>query len=113
MLMKYRDDEYRETQLTEEDIPFIQDELDNVTTVLYVLIEGARNFPLEVESARSALCMYLFDVEDSSMLTTAVKLSPRLVDYFLTITARLRWDDANELPQTRARYSASLHKVNG
>jgi hypothetical protein len=30
-----------------------------------------------------------------------VKLVPSLVDYFVAITARLRWDEANELPQTR------------
>jgi hypothetical protein len=35
------------------------------------------------------------------MLISEVELNPSLVDYFLTITARLRWDEANELPQTR------------
>jgi hypothetical protein len=30
-----------------------------------------------------------------------VELKPGLVDYFVTTTARLRWDEANELPQTR------------
>jgi N1221-like protein len=35
------------------------------------------------------------------VLTKLVKLLPSLVDYFVTITARLRWDEANELPQTR------------
>jgi hypothetical protein len=38
-----RDDEFRESQLLEEDIPFIQDELDNVTNILYLIIEGVRN----------------------------------------------------------------------
>jgi hypothetical protein len=46
-----RDDEFRETQLLEEDIPFIQDELDNVTTIMYLLIEGIRN---DVEYLKSA-----------------------------------------------------------
>lgn len=41
--------------MLEEDIPFIQDELDNVTTVLYLLIEGARNDPARLKEARSKL----------------------------------------------------------
>jgi hypothetical protein len=48
-----RDDEFRETQLLEEDIPFIQDELDNVTTIIYITIEGIRNDPVTLESART------------------------------------------------------------
>lgn len=36
-------------------------------------------------------------------LTVIVELKPGLVDYFVTATARLRWDEANELPQTRVR----------
>lgn len=47
-----RDDEFRGTKLTEEDIPFIQDELDNVTTVIYLLIEGVRYNPKDLEAAR-------------------------------------------------------------
>jgi hypothetical protein len=48
-----RDDEFRETQLLEEDIPFIQDELDNVTTIIYLTIEGIRNDSVTLESART------------------------------------------------------------
>jgi hypothetical protein len=48
-----RDDEFRETQLLEEDIPFIQDELDNVTTIIYLMIEGIRNDPVTLEPART------------------------------------------------------------
>jgi hypothetical protein len=48
-----RDDAFRETQLLEEDIPFIQDELDNVTTIIYLTIEGIRNDPVTLESART------------------------------------------------------------
>lgn len=35
----------------------------------------------------------------------AVGLNPCIVDYLVTITARLRWDEANELPQTRVCHS--------
>lgn len=79
------DDDFRETQLLEEDIPFIQDELDNVTTILYLIIEGVRNDPNSLQSVRAQL----------------MDLNPGMVDYFVGLTARLRWDEANDLPQTR------------
>jgi hypothetical protein len=50
-----RDDDFRETQLVEEDIPFIQDELDNVTTIIYLIIEGVRNIPKALGTARVKL----------------------------------------------------------
>jgi len=52
-----RDDDFRETKLTDEDIPFIQDELDNVTTIMYLVIEGVRNDPVTLESPRMKLRM--------------------------------------------------------
>ncbi|KAH8682794.1 pheromone-dependent cell cycle arrest protein-like protein Far11 [Tricladium varicosporioides] len=79
------DDDFRETKLVEDDIPFIQDELDNVTTITYLMLEGVRSDPSALESPRMKL----------------LELNPSLVDYLVTITARLRWDEANELPQTR------------
>ena len=39
----------------EEDIPFIQDELDNVTTIIYLTIEGVRDDPVILESARAEI----------------------------------------------------------
>lgn len=39
----------------EEDIPFIQDELDNVTTILYLVIESVRNDPKSLATARTKL----------------------------------------------------------
>ncbi|RFU27392.1 hypothetical protein B7463_g8937, partial [Scytalidium lignicola] len=79
------DEEFRETKLTEEDIPFIQDELDNATTIMYLFIESARSDPTALEPARNAL----------------LELKPPLVSSMVTVTAKLRWDEANELPQTR------------
>ena len=55
MLITQRDDDFRETKLVEEDIPFIQDELDNVTTIIYLTIEGIRNDPVALESARTKI----------------------------------------------------------
>ena len=49
------DDEFRETKLLDEDIPYIQDELDNVTTVIYMLVEGVRNDPVGLASVREQL----------------------------------------------------------
>ncbi|KAG9242309.1 pheromone-dependent cell cycle arrest protein-like protein Far11 [Calycina marina] len=82
---RFWDDDYRETQLVDEDIPFIQDELDNLTTIFYVIIEGTRKSPEYHSVARAEL----------------LALKPGLLEYFVTITAKLRWDEANELPQTR------------
>ncbi|RDW89121.1 putative HAM-2 [Coleophoma cylindrospora] len=79
------DDEYRDTNFLDEDIPFIQDELDNVTTIMYVIIEVVRNDPTSHEFAQ----------------TKIFELNPSIVNYFMTITARLRWDEGNEMPQTR------------
>lgn len=52
-----RDDDFRENKLMEEDIPFIQDELDNVTTIIYLVIEGVRNDPVTLEYPRAKLRM--------------------------------------------------------
>ncbi|RAL58482.1 hypothetical protein DID88_005186 [Monilinia fructigena] len=79
------DDEFRETKITEDDIPFVQDELDNVMTIFYLTIEGVRCHTESLDIARKKL----------------VDLEPNIVNYLLTITGKLRWDEANELPQTR------------
>jgi hypothetical protein len=39
----------------DEDIPYIQDELDNVTTIMYLVIEGVRNDPATLESPKVKL----------------------------------------------------------
>ncbi|ESZ89593.1 hypothetical protein SBOR_10022 [Sclerotinia borealis F-4128] len=79
------DDEFRETKITEDDIPFVQDELDNVMTIFYLTIEGVRCHTETLDIARKKL----------------LELDPIIVNYLLTITGKLRWDEANELPQTR------------
>ena len=55
MLTWLRDDEFGETQLLDEDIPFIQDELDNVMTTMYLIIEGTRNEPEYLKPAKDKL----------------------------------------------------------
>lgn len=80
-----RDEEFRETKLFDEDRSFYADELDNVMTIFYLIIEGTRNDPTTLVSTRSKL----------------LALNPSLMDFMTTITARLRWDEASDLPQTR------------
>ena len=71
-----------------------------MTTILYLIIEGVRNDPETLIPAKAKLCK-LLGLLRRFMLISTVELNPSLVDYFVTITARLRWDEANELPQTR------------
>jgi hypothetical protein len=58
LCLLFRDDDFRESQLLEEDIPFIQDELDNVTTILYLIIEGVRNDPETLIPAKEKICEF-------------------------------------------------------
>jgi hypothetical protein len=55
--------------LLEEDIPFIQDELDNVTTIIYLTIEGIRNDPVTLESALTEIRQLFCPVLVISTLT--------------------------------------------
>ena len=59
------DDELRDPLLLEEEMPFIQDELDNVTTILYLVIEVVRTNAETLQSVR----------------TTLLQQDPTLVDY--------------------------------
>jgi hypothetical protein len=72
-------------QSFEAEIAQWQHELHNVMTILYFMVETTR-----------------FHSED--FLATSKELlglRPRLVDYLIMVTAKLRWDDTNELPFTR------------
>jgi hypothetical protein len=77
------DDDYRNNQIAEEDIPMVQEELDNFMTITYVAMEGARTYQKDLPFARKAF------VEAKSL------------DFLTNLIARLRWDETNELPQTR------------
>ena len=67
---------------------------------MYLVLEGLRNDPQYLAQAKKQLCK--FSIQPVlRRLTVAVELNPSLLDYFVTITAKLRWDEANELPQTR------------
>lgn len=56
-----------------------------MTTILYILIETTRIFSKQLQSTKKELN----------------NLKPNLADYFVAATAKLRWDEGNELPQTR------------
>lgn len=102
-----RDDEFRETKITEDDIPFVQDELDNVMTIFYLTIEGVRCHTESLDIARKKLrecikcCISPRISLEMLIIEILVDLEPNTVNYLLTITGKLRWDEANELPQTR------------
>lgn len=67
---------------------------------MYLLIEGVRHNAETLRYARAKICKTAFRFYGFSD-QFAVELNPGIVDFTITITARLRWDEANELPQTR------------
>ncbi|VUC21525.1 unnamed protein product [Clonostachys rosea] len=59
-----------------------QDELVNLMTILYVCIQETLNDPEDMSSAYNKL----------------LDLNPSLVDFMMTATSKLRWDDHNIMP---------------
>lgn len=82
---RFWEDEYRNSQIPDEDITLLQSELDNVMTIMYLAIEGPRNKPAKLSVVQAQL----------------MELRPNLLDYMVSVIARLRWDEVHELPQTR------------
>ncbi|KAI8233869.1 Striatin-interacting protein 1 [Colletotrichum sp. SAR 10_99] len=62
-----------------------QDELINLMTIMYVIIQEALSFPKELESTR----------------TNLLSLKPGLVDFMSIATSKLRWDDQNMMPSSQ------------
>ncbi|KAF4917322.1 Striatin-interacting protein 1 [Colletotrichum fructicola] len=62
-----------------------QDELINLMTIMYVIIQEALSFPKELESTRANL----------------LSLKPGLVDFMSIATSKLRWDDQNMMPSSQ------------
>ncbi|KAI1003552.1 hypothetical protein K3495_g4656 [Podosphaera aphanis] len=69
----------------EEDLPFLQNEFDSVTTIFYSVIEGTRND--NVSSKRAHECF--------------TQIGSNIVNFLLRFTASRRWDEVNKFPQTR------------
>jgi hypothetical protein len=42
------------------------------------------------------------------LIISQANLSPDLVNYLATVTAKLRWDDASDLPQTRVSHQEHM-----
>ncbi|KAM0346029.1 hypothetical protein ACHAPU_005790 [Fusarium lateritium] len=62
-----------------------QDELMNLMTIMYAVVQETLN-----------------DTEDmSSSYGKLLELNPSLVDYMFTATSKLRWDEQNAMPQTQ------------
>lgn len=62
-----------------------QDELINLMTIMYVIVQEALSFPKELESTR----------------TNLLSLKPGLVDFMSIATSKLRWDDQNMMPSSQ------------
>ncbi|KAK1594869.1 uncharacterized protein LY79DRAFT_512176 [Colletotrichum navitas] len=62
-----------------------QDELINLMTIMYVIIQEALSFPKELEITRSELLC----------------LKPGLVDFMSLAASKLRWDDGNLMPSSQ------------
>ncbi|RKF63331.1 Factor arrest protein 11 [Erysiphe neolycopersici] len=84
-LKRISNDEYPEYPLQENGLPYFQIEIDIATTIFYFIIEGVRNYASEMESAHKNLTQIASDI----------------LDYFLKVTASLRWDEYNHWPQTK------------
>ncbi|GKT85004.1 LOW QUALITY PROTEIN: required for hyphal anastomosis [Colletotrichum tofieldiae] len=77
-----------------------QDELINLMTVMYVIIQEALSFPKELAVTRSEL-----PYNNSTYKVTAngiiVSLKPGLVDFMSIAASKLRWDDGNLMPSSQ------------
>ncbi|OLN84492.1 Factor arrest protein 11 [Colletotrichum chlorophyti] len=62
-----------------------QDELINLMTIMYVIIQETLSFPKELETTKTEL----------------LSLKPGLVDFMSMATAKLRWDDGNLMPSSQ------------
>ncbi|KAF5657269.1 hypothetical protein FHETE_10532 [Fusarium heterosporum] len=62
-----------------------QDELMNLMTIMYAVVQETLNDPEDMSSSYGKL----------------LELNPSLVDYMFTATSKLRWDEQNAMPQTQ------------
>ncbi|PFH59318.1 hypothetical protein XA68_12519 [Ophiocordyceps unilateralis] len=62
-----------------------QDELMNLMTIMYITIQETLNDPDDMSSSYGKL----------------LELNPSLVDFMLTATSKLRWDEQNTMPHTQ------------
>jgi hypothetical protein len=83
-----------------------QDELMNLMTIMYIAIQETLNDPEDMSSSYKALCKCFVAGElvlQGQELTggDVVELNPSLVDFMLTATSKLRWDEQNSMPLTQ------------
>ena len=62
-----------------------EDELINLMTIIYMCVQDTLNDPDELPMAQQKL----------------LELKPSLVDFMMTATSKLRWDEQNTMPQTQ------------
>ncbi|KAH6611103.1 required for hyphal anastomosis ham-2 [Trichoderma cornu-damae] len=62
-----------------------QDELINLLTIMYIVVQETLNDPEDMASTQGKL----------------LELSPSLVDFMMLATSKLRWDEQNTMPHTQ------------
>ena len=87
-----------------------QDELMNLMTIMYIAIQETLSDPEDMSSAYGKLRASPHTApphHSFSVLTDPgpVELNPSLVDFMLTATSKLRWDEQSTMPHTQvSRY---------
>lgn len=76
---------YRQMDASCEEATTAREEFDNSATILYVVVECARIDTTDLELIQHAIAV----------------LRPEPIDYFVTLFAKLRWDDVYPLPQNK------------
>lgn len=89
------------------------DELMNLMTIVYIAIQETLNDPDHMSDVHQKLRMcqappleLIAAVFGANSLDGVVELNPSLVDFMLTTTSRLRWDEQNTMPHTQVRLAA-------
>lgn len=80
-----------------------QDELMNLMTIMYIAIQETLNDSVDMSSSYKAL-RELFDAVWCKSVANrfcVVELNPSLVDFMMTATSKLRWDEQNAMPHTQ------------
>lgn len=84
-LRRLMDDKFCESNFSESELQFLLDELDSVTTIFYLII----------------LVIHAKDTGYEVARDNFAQIAPNVLNYFLKITASLRFDELNYLPQSK------------
>ena len=82
-----------------------QQELGNVLTILYLVVEVGRQQAAAGEDATiqqeigRGICVYHCNIANTTLFSAALR--PSLLKFLSQLIARLRWDDTSNIPLTR------------